>query len=300
MWKNVESSSSSADNSVDQIGSIVSSSYEHSTEERDFETMPSALNGGLNEIEKDHGDALPFNKSPSELESSKHVSKDSSKTEWSDGLPSFPTNPESSMLKDESLVDLKELSVEEVNDGATGFMSKDVKPPPLAGHNVMNIILVAAEFAPWSKTVALFNGATADTYTVGDDLEWTIPPAGSIAYTTWANTKRFQNNDTIVFKWSGSHTVAEVSKADYDNCSNSNHLAFYDSSPASITLTSNVTRYFICTVGNHCSDLGQKVTIKISEDDDRWWDRNASSSLTVNIGALILSTAMAIFFYSFN
>ncbi|KAB2618608.1 stellacyanin-like [Pyrus ussuriensis x Pyrus communis] len=148
--------------------------------------------------------------------------------------------------------------------------------------------------------VALFNGAAADNYTVGDDLEWTIPPAGSVAYSTWANTKRFQINDTIVFKWSGSHTVAEVSKADYENCSNSNPLAFYDSSPASITLTSNVTRYFICTVGNHCSDLGQKVTIKISEDDDRWWDRNASSSLTVNIGALILSTAMAIFFYSFN
>ncbi|KAM1118789.1 hypothetical protein ACFX2I_043059 [Malus domestica] len=126
-----EISSSSVDNSVDQIGSIVSSNYEHSTEERDFETLPSALNGELDEIENDHGDALPFNKSPSELESSKHI----------DDLPS--------MLKDEELVDLKEPSVEEVNDGATDFTSKDVKPPHLAGPNVMNIILVAAECAPW-------------------------------------------------------------------------------------------------------------------------------------------------------
>ncbi|RXH91554.1 hypothetical protein DVH24_020577, partial [Malus domestica] len=106
---------------------IVSSNYEHSTEERDFETLPSALNGELDEIEKDHGDALPFNKSPSELESN--------------DLPS--------MLKDEELVDLKEPSVEEVNDGATDFTSKDVKPPHLAGPNVMNIILVATECAPW-------------------------------------------------------------------------------------------------------------------------------------------------------
>ncbi|KAM1573113.1 hypothetical protein EV2_044178 [Malus domestica] len=118
-----EISSSSVDNSVNQIGSIVSSNYEHSTEERDFETLPSALNGKLDEIENDHGDALPFNKFPSELESSKHVN--------------------------EELVDLKEPSVEEVNDEATDFTSKDVKPPHLAGPNVMNIILVAAECAPW-------------------------------------------------------------------------------------------------------------------------------------------------------
>ncbi|KAB2627693.1 granule-bound starch synthase 2 [Pyrus ussuriensis x Pyrus communis] len=151
-FSNVESSSSSVDNSVDQIGSIVSSSYEHSTEERGFEAVPSALNGGLDEIEKDHGYALPFNKSPSELESSKHVSKDSSNTEWSDGLPSFLTNPESSMLKYEELIDLKEPSVEEVNDGATGFTSKDVKPLLLDGPNVMNIILIVGKCAPWSKT----------------------------------------------------------------------------------------------------------------------------------------------------
>ncbi|KAM2014724.1 granule-bound starch synthase 2, chloroplastic/amyloplastic-like [Malus sylvestris] len=160
-FSNAESSSSSVDKSVDQIGSIVLSSYEHSTEEKDFETVPSALSGGLDEIEKDHGDALPFDKSPSELESSNHVGKDSSKTEWSDGLPTFLTNPESSMLKDDELIDLKETSEEEVSDGATGFTSEDVKPPPLAGPNVMNVILVAAECAPWSKTGGLGDVAGA-------------------------------------------------------------------------------------------------------------------------------------------
>lgn len=45
--------------------------------------------------------------------------------------------------------------------------------------------------------VALLKGAAADNYTVGDDLGWTIPPAGSIAYKTWANKESFQIGDTI-------------------------------------------------------------------------------------------------------
>ena len=46
--------------------------------------------------------------------------------------------------------------------------------------------------------VALFKiTAAADTYTVGDELGWIIPPGGHIAYSTWARTKNFEINDTI-------------------------------------------------------------------------------------------------------
>lgn len=38
---------------------------------------------------------------------------------------------------------------------------------------------------------ALVSVATADTYTVGDSLGWTIPPGGQIAYSTWAAEKSF-------------------------------------------------------------------------------------------------------------
>lgn len=69
---------------------------------------------------------------------------------WSSELPTFLSDsPAKSSLKYEKHEDLKEPSL----DGHENVPTiEDVKPPPLAGANVMNIILVAAECAPWSKT----------------------------------------------------------------------------------------------------------------------------------------------------
>lgn len=72
---------------------------------------------------------------------------------WSDELPSFlSSSSATSSLKEEKLGDLKESSLQEVNGEANVPTSEDVKPPPLAGANVMNVIVVSAECAPWSKT----------------------------------------------------------------------------------------------------------------------------------------------------
>ncbi|XP_062010569.1 stellacyanin-like [Rosa rugosa] len=157
--------------------------------------------------------------------------------------------------------------------------------------------------------LALLKGATAESYTVGEDLGWNIPPAGSVAYSTWAASKRFQLGDVVVFKWTGPHTVAEVTQADFSSCTKSNPIALYDSSPARITLSSlNGTRYFICTEDNHCSVLGQKVAITIggtgqyapgddnSDDDDDWWRWNSASSLTIGTAlSAVISTAVIFF-----
>ncbi|KAI3799141.1 hypothetical protein L1987_34431 [Smallanthus sonchifolius] len=48
--------------------------------------------------------------------------------------------------------DTNESALHHVTDDADVNIGEDVKSPPLAGPNVMNIILVAAECAPWSKT----------------------------------------------------------------------------------------------------------------------------------------------------
>ncbi|XP_004287291.1 PREDICTED: stellacyanin-like [Fragaria vesca subsp. vesca] len=156
--------------------------------------------------------------------------------------------------------------------------------------------------------VALLKGVTADSYTVGEDLGWNIPPAGSVAYSTWAASKQFQLGDVVVFKWTGPHTVAEVTAADFSSCTKSNPIALYDSSPARITLSSlNGTRYFICTEDNHCSVLGQKVAITMggtgqsdnSDDDDDWWRWNSASSLTIGTALSAVISTVVIFFLNY-
>ncbi|XVE71471.1 hypothetical protein DITRI_Ditri10aG0153200 [Diplodiscus trichospermus] len=133
--------------------------------------------------------------------------------------------------------------------------------------------------------VALFEMTAADTHYVGDEMGWAVPPGGPIAYSTWAKTKNFEINDTIVFNWNGTHDVAEVSEADYENCTKTNPIgSIQQSSPANFTLDSNRSRYFICTVSSHC-ELGQKVTINIGE-----W--SSASSLTVGALSVLVSAVV--------
>lgn len=79
------------------------------------------------------------------------------KKNWSDPLPPFLSSiSKASTLRDERQVDLEEPSPQVSDDEKAGGESDEEKPPPLAGANVMNIILVAAECAPWSKTGTIF------------------------------------------------------------------------------------------------------------------------------------------------
>ncbi|KAI3428899.1 uncharacterized protein J3R85_008909 [Psidium guajava] len=111
--------------------------------------------------------------------------------------------------------------------------------------------------------IAAAAGANASTYYVGDELGWRVPPLGDIAYKTWGAEKSFSFGDTVVFNWTGTHTVAEVSKTDYDNCTSTSPIGtIQTASPYSVTLSTNSSRYFICTISNHCR-LGQKVTLGI-------------------------------------
>ncbi|KAJ9688677.1 hypothetical protein PVL29_014366 [Vitis rotundifolia] len=145
----------------------------------------------------------------------------------------------------------------------------------------------------------LLQGAAAATYNVGGSISWSIPTGDESAYTTWASGKDFELGDTIVFNWTGTHTVANVSKNVYDNCTTANVLAsdIQATSPVTYTLNSTEPQYFICTIGQHCL-LGQKVTISISSATSPTSPTNSSAtSLTVGAVTTML-LVMAISFFT--
>ncbi|CAI9262518.1 unnamed protein product [Lactuca saligna] len=110
-------------------------------------------------------------------------------------------------------------------------------------------------------------GTAAQTrHVVGDALGWTILSGGAAAYTTWASRQTFTVGDILVFNFTnGDHDVAEVSAAAYGPCTATNPISLVTTGPASLTLTTAGTHYYICTFASHCQ-LGQKLTINVSAD----------------------------------
>ncbi|KAJ0244655.1 Starch synthase 2 [Hirschfeldia incana] len=79
---------------------------------------------------------------------------------WSDPLPSYLTKTsERPSIKTEEYMETKEEKTHE--EVSSEPVRDEAKPPPLAGANVMNVILVAAECAPFSKTGGLGDVAGA-------------------------------------------------------------------------------------------------------------------------------------------
>ncbi|KAI3861839.1 hypothetical protein MKW92_003353 [Papaver armeniacum] len=104
-----------------------------------------------------------------------------------------------------------------------------------------------------------FTLSLAKDYTVGDTAGW----ASGVNYDTWVSGKTFAVGDTLVFNYgSGAHSVAEVSKPDYEGCSSANALASESDGATTITLNKAGTRYFICGIPGHCSN-GMKLAVTV-------------------------------------
>ncbi|PIN09999.1 hypothetical protein CDL12_17418 [Handroanthus impetiginosus] len=101
-------------------------------------------------------------------------------------------------------------------------------------------------------------------YTVGDNLGWTVPPAGQVAYQTWARGRNFAVGDTLVFNFqNGNHDVVEVTRAEFDSCNITSTTPPITTSPARVPLTSAGEHYYVCNFPQHCS-LGQKLAINVT------------------------------------
>ncbi|GJN03820.1 hypothetical protein PR202_ga21302 [Eleusine coracana subsp. coracana] len=120
----------------------------------------------------------------------------------------------------------------------------------MASHSALIAVLVAVSCAA---------AASATTYTVGDTQGWTT----NVDYSGWTSGKNFAVGDKLLFNFaSAAHTVTEVSKSNYESCSSSNAISSNSNGPATVTLSSPGTHYFICGVPGHCSG-GMKLAVDV-------------------------------------
>ncbi|KAK8710149.1 hypothetical protein V6N13_145488 [Hibiscus sabdariffa] len=133
----------------DRNGSILSSSHVSSTTKNVSEILSS------DEVQEEPELYLPPEKASSTIGSIKPSKTTDYKAFKSDVIPSYLLSSyDNARVTDEQNENLTEAVLKEaaeVDDSAV----EGEKPPPLAGANVMNVILVAAECAPWSKTGGL-------------------------------------------------------------------------------------------------------------------------------------------------
>ena len=129
-----------------QNGSTVLRSSVHSREKETQDVSSVGINEGFVE---------PKQRNDAEMASSRQRFDEQfkNKTIRPDTVPKdLSSNIKTYSQKFENLKRESESSSKVVSNEPENIESEGENPPPLAGPNVMNIILVAAECAPWSKT----------------------------------------------------------------------------------------------------------------------------------------------------
>ncbi|KAJ4846491.1 hypothetical protein Tsubulata_039977, partial [Turnera subulata] len=109
--------------------------------------------------------------------------------------------------------------------------------------------------------LALSLTCNAANHIVGDTSGWDI----STDLDTWAQDKRFVVGDSLVFQYSTSHSVDEVTKQDFDSCNTGNALKSYSNGNTTIPLTKAGTRYFVCGNQLHCLG-GMKLQVNVESN----------------------------------
>ncbi|KAK8690598.1 hypothetical protein V6N13_074130 [Hibiscus sabdariffa] len=101
----------------------------------------------------------------------------------------------------------------------------------------------------------------AATYAVGDTSGWDI----STDLDSWAAGKRFNVGDVLLFQYSSSHSVNEVTKESFETCNTTNSLRTYSNGNTTVTLSNAGTSYFACGNRLHCLG-GMKLQVNVEGD----------------------------------
>ncbi|KQK22579.1 blue copper protein [Brachypodium distachyon] len=100
--------------------------------------------------------------------------------------------------------------------------------------------------------------AQAASYNVGNSAGWDI----SADLPSWADGKKFNIGDVLVFQYSKYHTLDEVDAAGFKNCSAANAVFSSSDGNTTVPLTANGDRYFICGNQMHCLG-GMKLQVHV-------------------------------------
>ncbi|XP_025014312.1 blue copper protein 1a-like [Ricinus communis] len=122
----------------------------------------------------------------------------------------------------------------------------------MASHNAFLIFVLLAAFVPFTTL--------AKEYIVGDESGWTV----NFDYQTWAADKNFQVGDQLVFRYPvGAHNVFKVNGTGFQNCTIPPLDQALTSGDDTIILATPGRKWYICGVGNHCKNGGQKLVITV-------------------------------------
>ncbi|XP_050254353.1 stellacyanin [Quercus robur] len=102
---------------------------------------------------------------------------------------------------------------------------------------------------------------TATTYTVGDNSGWDI----SSNLQTWEKNKTFDVGDVLIFQFSSSNSLEEVTQENFNTCNTTNVLEAYTNGNTTITLTKPGPMYFISGNKLYCLG-GQKLQVNVENN----------------------------------
>ncbi|KAM3268422.1 stellacyanin [Capsicum chacoense] len=105
--------------------------------------------------------------------------------------------------------------------------------------------------------------SSATNYIVGDSSGWDI----STDLDTWLAGKRFKIGDVLVFQYSSSHSVSEVTKANFEGCNTNSVLDSSKTGNTSFPLTTRGDRYYVCGNRLHCLG-GMKLHVNVDDENN--------------------------------
>ncbi|KMZ56245.1 Early nodulin-like protein [Zostera marina] len=105
--------------------------------------------------------------------------------------------------------------------------------------------------------------STAKFYTVGGSAGWDV----SADLVSWSVDKTFFVGDILCFGYSKYHSVSEVSKEGYTNCSTTNAILTGTDGNTTVKLTSTGSRYFISGIPLYCFG-GMKLDMNVIEQQE--------------------------------